>query len=159
VMACDPFASDARFEGIRRVDMDALVEQAEMVFITVPPTPSARYLLNRSRIERLRRGAWVVIVTRAHAVEMPALRERILAGELGGAFDVYDLEPLPEDDPLRDRRNVVHTPHIAGRTRDANLRVADILGEEFGRILAGEAPLAPLTRQSVAVRTGQPLPA
>ena len=83
-----------------------------------------------------------------------ALRERILADELAGAFDVYDVEPLPVDDPLRGRANVVHTPHIAGRTRDANLRVADLIADDFSRILRGEPPTAPLTREAIQVRVG-----
>ena len=76
-----------------------------------------------------------------------------LADELAGAFDVYDVEPLPPDDPLRDRANVVHTPHIAGRTRDANWRVADVIADDFARILRGEAPLAALTPEAMRVRT------
>ena len=84
---------------------------------------------------------------------MAALRERILMDELAGAFDVYDVEPLPPDDPLRGRANVVHTPHIAGRTRDANLRVADVIADDFARILRGEAPQAALTPAAMRVRT------
>ena len=40
---------------------------------------------------------------------MEALRERIVKDELAGAFDVYDIEPVPIDDELRNRDNVVHT--------------------------------------------------
>ena len=87
--------------GVHRVEIDELVDESEVLFVTVPPTPSARHLLDRGRIGRLRRGSLVVIVTRAHAVDMEALRERIAADELCGAFDVYDVEPLPPDDPLR----------------------------------------------------------
>jgi D-3-phosphoglycerate dehydrogenase len=132
--------------------MDALVEAADVVFVAIPPTPSARGILSRERIYRLKKGALVVVITRAHAVQMDALRERILADELFGAFDVYDVEPLPVQDPLRGRANVVHTPHIAGRTRDANLRVADVIADEFGRLLRGEAPELRLTREAIAIR-------
>jgi len=122
--------------------------------MTIPPTPSAKHILSRERIARLRKGALVVVTTRAHAIDMEALRERILAGELAGAFDVYDVEPLPVDDPLRGLPNVVHTPHIAGRTRDANLLVAKVIADDFGRILNGEAPQAALSRAAMAVRDG-----
>jgi phosphoglycerate dehydrogenase-like enzyme len=47
----------------------------------------------------------------------------------------------------------VHTPHIAGRTRDANWRVADIIGDDFARLLRGEAPRAVLTPEAMRVRT------
>ena len=151
----DPFVPESLFRDwdVRPVDMDTLVNEADIVFIAVPPTPSARHLLSRERIYRLRKGALVVAITRAFAIEMDALRERILANELAGAFDVYDVEPLPVDDPLRGRDNVVHTPHIAGRTKDANLRVADVIVDDFARVLNGEAPLSALSPKAAAVRT------
>lgn len=157
VMGYDPYLPDGVAErwGVQRTDMDTLVERSEVVFITVPPTPTARHLLNRERIERLRQGALVVVVTRAHAVDMTALRERIVRNEVAGAFDVYDVEPLPVDDPLRGRANVVHTPHIAGRTRDANIRTADILADDFTRVLSGKAPQHELTAQAIQVRMGE----
>jgi phosphoglycerate dehydrogenase-like enzyme len=156
VWGFDPFVPEAtvREWGVEPVTMDPLVEQSEVVFVTVPPTPSAKHLLDRERIGRLRRGTLVVAVTRAHAIDMAALRERILADELAGAFDVYDTEPVPIDDPLRGRANVVHTPHIAGRTRDANLRVADLIADDFARVLRGDDPEARLTREAIQVRVG-----
>jgi D-3-phosphoglycerate dehydrogenase len=153
----DPYVSEERCRawGVDLVDLDTMVARSEVLFVAVPPTPSARHLLNRERIGALRRGALVVAVTRAHAIEIAALRERILADELAGAFDVYDVEPVPPDDPLRGRANVVHTPHIAGRTRDANLRVADVIADDFGRVFRGETPVAALSREAIRVRTGE----
>ena len=154
VLGYDPFISRDRLVelGVEGVEMDALVDESEIVVVTIPPTPSAEKILSRERIYRLRKGALVVITTRAHAVDMEALRERIIANELAGAFDVYDREPVPEDDPLRNRINVVHTPHIAGRTRDANLRVAEVMAGDIGRVLNGEAPHARSLREAIAVR-------
>ena len=62
---------------------------------------------------------------------MPTLRERVLADELALAADVWDVEPLPLDDPLLGRHNVVHTPHNAGRTREANLAWTENLAIQF----------------------------
>ena len=55
------------------------------------------------------------------AADTAAVSER----ELALAADVFDQEPLPLDSPLLGRHNVVHTPHPAGRTRDANHAFAD----------------------------------
>ena len=49
--------------------------------------------------------------------------------------------------------NVVHTPHIAGRSRDANLQVAEVLAEDIGRVLNGEPPQARSSREVIAVRS------
>ena len=157
VMGFDPFVPDELLQewDVERADMDTLVDRADIVFVAVPPTPSARHLLNRERIYHLRKGTLVVIITRAHAVDMAALRERIVKDELAGAFDVYDREPVPIDDELRNRDNVVHTPHIAGRTKDANLRVADMIVDDMERVLTGEEPLGALTPQAIKVRTSE----
>ncbi len=69
--------------------------------------------------------------------------------------DVYETEPLPDDDPILGRENVIHLPHIAGRTRDANLRLADILADDILRVLNGVAPTSVLTAEAIAVRTGK----
>ena len=58
---------------------------------------------------------------------MAAIRERVLADEIALAADVFDVEPLPQNDPLLGRHNVVHTPHNAGRTQQANERWAEML--------------------------------
>ena len=155
VCGFDPYLPDSAFEewGVEKVDLDALVDRVDIVFVAIPPTPSARGILNRERIQRLQQGALVNIITRVHSVDMEALRERILADELFGAFDVYDIEPLPIDDPLRNRENVVHTPHIAGRTKDTNLRVARLIAGEFLRAARGEELQERLTSRDVEVRT------
>ena len=108
VTGFDPYVSDEllREWDVQRADMDTLADSSDIVFVAVPPTPSARHLLNRERIYHLRKGSLVVVITRAHAVDMEALRERIVKDELAGAFDVYDIEPVPVDDELRNE----HTP-------------------------------------------------
>ncbi len=155
VSGFDPYVPEALLQewDVQRTDMDTLADTSDIVFVAVPPTPSARHLLNRERIYHLRKGSLVVVITRAHAVDMEALRERIVKDELAGAFDVYDIEPVPVDDELRNRDNVVHTPHIAGRTEDSNLRVADMTIDDFVRVLKGETPLGALSPKAVEVRT------
>ena len=70
-------------------------------------------------------------VTRARICDTEAIRRRVMADELSLAADVWDVEPLPIDDPLLGRHNVVHTPHNAGRTIDANEQWTEKLVVQF----------------------------
>jgi phosphoglycerate dehydrogenase-like enzyme len=88
-------------------------------------------------------GCLVVLVTRAGICDMSAIRRRVLADELSLAADVFDIEPLPPDDPLLGRHNVVHTPHIAGRTLHANQQWVEGLIAKFQPILAGPEKITP----------------
>ena len=42
-------------------------------------------------------------------------------------LDVFEVEPLPADSPLIGAPNLVLTPHIAGATRESNLRVSSLI--------------------------------
>ncbi len=130
----DPFASEPCFHraGARKEwHLSRLVEDAEIFAPMVPLRESTQGIVTADHIDALPHGCLVVLVTRARICDTAALRRRVLADELSLAADVWDAEPLPLDDPLLGRHNVVHTPHNAGRTKDANERWAEKLVEQF----------------------------
>jgi phosphoglycerate dehydrogenase-like enzyme len=134
VAAWDPFATASAFDrsGCHRVEkLDELLTDAQIFAPMVPLTASTRGLITARHIACLPRGSLAVVVTRAGVCDFQALRKSVLADELALAADVFDVEPLPLDDPLLARPNVVHTPHNAGRTIDANRRWAEALMEQF----------------------------
>ncbi|WP_066366030.1 NAD(P)-dependent oxidoreductase [Herbidospora mongoliensis] len=134
VAAWDPFAPEPSFHraGARRVlQLENLLHDAEIFAPMVPLLPSTEGLITPEHIRALPTGCLVVLVTRAAVVDMPELRRRVLADELSLAADVFDVEPVPLDDPLLGRPNVVHTPHNAGRTRESNIRLAEALAALF----------------------------
>ncbi|WP_395090445.1 NAD(P)-dependent oxidoreductase [Armatimonas sp.] len=134
VAAWDPFATEPCFHraGSRRErHLDRLVTDAEIFAPMVPLTEKTTGIVTAAHIDALPKGCLVVLVTRANICDMGAVRRRVLAGELSLAADVFDIEPLPLDDPLLGRDNVVHTPHNAGRTIHANEQYANLLAEQF----------------------------
>ncbi len=134
VAAWDPFAPETAFHraGSRRENhLERLVRDAEIFAPMLPLTDSTEGLVTADLIDALPNGCLVVLVTRANICDMKAVRRRVLADELSLAADVFDVEPLALDDPLLGRHNVVHTPHIAGRTRHANEQWAEMLLAQF----------------------------
>lgn len=134
VAAWDPYASDPCFHrsGARKVwHLSELVKDAEIFAPMLPLKDSTRGIVTADHINALPKGCLVVLVTRAGICDMETVRKRVLADELTLAADVFDREPLPLDDPLLGRHNVVHTPHIAGRTMDANQEWARYLADQF----------------------------
>lgn len=134
VAAWDPYAADPAFHrsGARRIwRLEELMEDAEIFAPMVPLTSQTRGLVTAEHIRALPAGCLIVLATRAMICDMEALRARVVADEVALAADVFDVEPLPLDDPLLGRHNVVHTPHLAGRTRDANFEWAEELAAKF----------------------------
>jgi phosphoglycerate dehydrogenase-like enzyme len=134
VAAWDPYASEPAFHraGARKEwHLENLVKDAEIFVPMVPLMPGTAGLVTAEHIRALPDGCLVVMVTRAGILDMAELRRRVLADELSLAADVFDIEPVPLDDPLLGRHNVVHTPHNAGRTKESNFRWAEMLAEQF----------------------------
>lgn len=134
VAAWDPFANDPCFHraGARKEwHLDALVKDADIFAPMLPLRESTRGLVTAEHIYALPKGCLVVLVTRAAICDMRAVRKRVLADEIALTADVFDVEPLPLDDLLLGRHNVVHTPHNAGRTEDANRQWAEHLAAQF----------------------------
>ncbi|MBL8994153.1 MAG: hydroxyacid dehydrogenase [Spirochaetia bacterium] len=137
VAGWDPVAQDPSFHrsGTRRVEhLEELFHDAEIVVPMMPLVPKTQGLVTAAMIKSIPKGALVVLVTRAGIVDMPTLRGRVLNGELALAADVFDIEPVPFDDPLLKLPHVIHTPHNAGRTRDANFEYAESLLAQFSEI-------------------------
>jgi phosphoglycerate dehydrogenase-like enzyme len=102
-----------------------LVKDAEIFVPMMPLFDATRGIVNAEMIDALPKGCLVIAVTRAQVCECDALYRRVLNDELSMAADVFDVEPVPLDSHLLGRHNVVHTPHNAGRTIDANRTRAD----------------------------------
>jgi len=122
-----------RPEGFR----DALAE-ADVLFLAAPLTPSTRGLVSRDELARMRRGAYLVNVSRGPLVDTAALVEALEGGQLAGAgLDVTDPEPLPRGHPLWKLDNVIITPHIAGVSDGAASRKLELVKDNVRRFASG----------------------
>lgn len=147
VAVWDPFAPEPCFHrsGARREHhLEHLVADAEIFAPMLPLTPKTQGLIGAELMDALPRGCLVVQVTRAAICDTEVLYRRVLADELALAADVFDHEPVALDHPLLGRGNVVHTPHNAGRTADANRAWSDALIARFRpRVQGASSSAAP----------------
>ena len=109
---------DPAFDEIRaNAELDAILPETDLLVMALPNTPDTAGILSRERMALLPKGALVVNVGRGAAVDQDALIDALNSGHLGGvALDVVTPEPLPADHPLRDAKNILLTPHVAGNT-------------------------------------------
>ena len=134
------------FDAVHPIsDLDNVLPQADILVMALPSTPETHHILNGDRIARLPASAYVINVGRGSAVDQAALAAALNSGRLAGAaLDVMEPEPLPQDDPLWEAKNLILTPHISGNMtlgRTCDLVVsrfcADLLNYASGRPLAG----------------------
>ncbi|MEO8739353.1 MAG: hydroxyacid dehydrogenase [Casimicrobiaceae bacterium] len=120
-----------------QASLDALVAAADVVTLQVPLTPQTRNLIDAAILAQFKPGAILVNSARGGVVDEAALAAALRAGKLGGAaLDVFDHEPLPAGSPLADCPNLILTPHVAGVTRESNVRVSTLIADKVAQALA-----------------------
>lgn len=147
VLAYDPFAPDDVFaaEGVTRVDdLDSLLAQSDIISLHSPLTPDTKNLIDARRLALMRPDAIIVNTARGGLIDEPALLAALREGRIAGAgLDTFAKEPADPQHPFWSEPNVVATPHIAGVTRAANLRVGVEAAQGIVDHLAGrELPRA-----------------
>ena len=103
--------------GVRYLEVPDLLRQSDVVSLHVNLTEETRHLIGKGEIASMKEGALLVNCGRGALVDNSALVEALNSGHIGGAgIDVYDVEPLPADDPILSCEQVVLTPHLADQT-------------------------------------------
>ncbi len=121
VIGFDPFVNPQTFAdyGVERVELDALLAQADYVSLHCPMTNDTRNLLSAERLRQMKKGARVINCARGGLVDEAALLELVESGHLAGAaLDVFDKEP-PGESPLFGCPKIQFTPHLGASTEEA----------------------------------------
>ncbi len=145
VAASDPFvaAEDPAWRDVARHEtLDSLLASVDVLSLHVPLTETTRGLIDRNALARLKPGAVLINTARGGVVDEAALAESLRSGRLGGAaLDVFVEEPLSAEGAalFAGLSNVILTPHIAGVTQEANVRVSALTAEQVRRALEERA--------------------
>ncbi|TYC12617.1 2-hydroxyacid dehydrogenase [Micromonospora sp. MP36] len=131
VLVHDPYADPDSLTDVRAVELDELLDRAQVVSLHARLTPDTHGMIGAKELARLPQGAVLVNTARGGLVDYDAVVDALESGRLAAAaFDVFDTEPLPADSRLRTAPNVVLTPHLAGATRQTAERAARLAADE-----------------------------
>ena len=105
------------------VSFEDVFRRADVVSVHVRESPDTRGMIRREHFESMKPAGIFINTARGRIVVeadlAAALRDERIAG---AGLDVFEIEPLPADSPLRVLPNVVLTPHAAGITPEATER-------------------------------------
>jgi phosphoglycerate dehydrogenase-like enzyme len=99
--------------GARSMELDALLEAADIVSVHLTLSDTSRGLLTEERLRRIGPNSWLINTSRGAIVDEAALARVVADGAIAGAaLDVFTEEPLQAGSPLRGLDNVVLTSHL-----------------------------------------------
>ena len=116
------------------VDLDTLLSLSDFVTLHVPLTPETKHMMNRERLAKMKKGAYLINASRGEVVDEEALYAALKEGWLAGAaLDVFEKEP-PTSEVVK-LPNVVCTPHIGAQTVEAQDAAGEMLAEKVVKAL------------------------
>ena len=138
-----PYAAPPGIKEIVGLDrLDDVLKMVDWFVITVPLTHESKGSIDRRRIELMKQGAYLVVISRGGIIDEGALLDALNAGNLAGAgLDVTAEEPLPEDSPLWDTPNLIITPHASAATPSVPSGRVDLFKENLRRFMSDESLL------------------
>jgi len=145
ILAYDPYVSinaKEEYNEVKMVDITELLKKADIISIHVPLNEKTRHFFNEEKFRMMKKNAIIVNVSRGSVIDEKALIKALEHAQLGGAgLDVFEEEPVTNNNPLLKMKNVVVTPHLAWYSEEALQDLQKKVAEEAVRILQGGRPI------------------
>jgi D-3-phosphoglycerate dehydrogenase len=141
VLAYDKYKFGFSKEYIKEASLEQVWRYADVISFHIPLTDETFHLANHDFFQSLKQKPWILNTSRGQIVNTQDLKDAIINGAIAGAgLDVLENEKLSsfmaEEKTLfywlLDQPNVVITPHIAGYSHEAFLKMSEVLLQKLG---------------------------
>jgi phosphoglycerate dehydrogenase-like enzyme len=130
----DPWlpASVLRDHRVTPADLSTVLETSDFVFVVASVTAENRGFLGAEAFAGMRPGAAFILLSRSDVVDFDALMAAVKSGHIHAASDVFPVEPLPADHPVRRLDGFLRSAHRAGALDSAFKQMGDMVLEDMG---------------------------
>ena len=125
--------------------LQRLLSESDVVSLHAPLAPETQHMIGEKELRMMRSTSVLINPSRGELTDEEALAKAMREGWIAGAgVDVFSKEPPDMSHPLisaaKEGLNIVLTPHIAGATSDARMRIIQVTVENILRVMLGQKP-------------------
>ncbi len=124
------------------VDLNYLLKNSDFIVIALDLNDETYHFIDYNKLKLMKNNAFLINGTRGKIINendlIKALNEKIIKG---AALDVFENEPLDNNNPLIKMKNVVLTPHLGSATLETRSKMAYTAVKNLLNVLNGEDPL------------------
>jgi len=143
MIAYDPYIDpkEAESRGVTLVDRDTLFKRSDVLTMHLPLTDETRASVGKREFQMMKPTAILINMARGKIVIEADLIEALQNGTIAGAgVDVFEIEPVRQDNQLLSMENVITSPHSAGFTFEALRRMAEHAARNTLQAVSGGVP-------------------
>ena len=127
--------------GARYVELDDLLHQSDFVVVSCALTPETHHLIGERQLGLMKPSAALVNIARGPIVDQRALYRALVDRKIWAAgLDVFEVEPVPMDEPLLKLDNVVMPPHLGSGSINTRIKMATMAVENCLAGVTGRMP-------------------
>ena len=137
----NPVSAMAYFDEILsgKKGLKYLMSNSDYIIITVDLNKDTYHMINKGTLELMKNTASIINIARGSIINQKDLTEALINELISYAgLDVFEVEPLPEDDELWDLENVYITPHASGIVKENKKRLAELIIANIQRFIDNE---------------------
>ncbi|NQT04440.1 MAG: dehydrogenase, partial [Dehalococcoidia bacterium] len=142
-IAYDPYLKpeDVADVGVQLVDLDTVLKESDMLCIICPLNDKTRHLIGEKELKKMKKTAFLINAARGPIIDEAALIKALSEGWIRGAgIDVFEQEPVQNDNPLLKMDNVVLSPHALAQTDQTMSHMWQIIVSQMATLVRGEIP-------------------
>lgn len=154
VIAFDPYLTAERASeiGIKKVDLDTLLQDADFITLHTPMTAETKGILNATTLAKTKKGVRIINCARGGLIDEVALKAALDSDQVAGAaLDVFPQEPAKEN-ILFGNDKIIATPHLGASTAEAQENVALQVAEQISDYLITGAVTNALNMPSISAQ-------
>ncbi|MCL2812991.1 MAG: hypothetical protein FWD23_00170 [Oscillospiraceae bacterium] len=124
ILAYDPFFNQAAAEkfGVKQASLEEIQQKSDVISLHAPLTDETRGMIDMKFMQAMKKSAIIVNTSRGPVINEADLYEALSNGVIAGAgLDVFENEPIENDNPLLTLENVTLLPHVAARSIEGQL--------------------------------------
>ncbi|MHA1960418.1 MAG: 2-hydroxyacid dehydrogenase [Candidatus Thorarchaeota archaeon] len=130
-----------RETGAKRVGIESLLSESDIVSLHVPLTPKTTGMIGAGELAQMKPDSILINTSRGAVVDEEALADALESGAIGAAgLDVFRREPIEKDSRLLSLTNLVLAPHIGSASYATRSRMAVMCAENLTAALKGTRP-------------------
>jgi D-3-phosphoglycerate dehydrogenase / 2-oxoglutarate reductase len=137
VIAYDPHFTPAESMEVESATWPDRIDEADFIVFTCPMTSETKHMFNEALLSKIKPGVHVINVSRGPVIKQSALVQGLENGIVGSAaLDVFEVEPLEPDNPLRRFDNTIFGSHNGSNTVDAVRNVSRLAIQRMAEFLS-----------------------
>ena len=135
ILVYDPWISRLKLKSknIYPLSLNALMKNSDIIFVFATSTTTNRNMINYKNLNLIKDKSTILIMSRATVIDFKDLYKFLKKRNVFAGIDVYPLEPVKKNDPIRKLKNVIFSPHRAG--------ALDVVFKEMGEIVIKDMKL------------------